>query len=308
MTLKRIHFGVRWSLILTTTILAVAALPGILIGEESSNDVAEGTLDWNREITPPNPLPSEIAPTETDANGAKLINLHLQARGGVEALAAITSIDFQGELREGKTTWTRRWRWIAPNWFHLEQWREHLGRDLREVTVTDGIDSWTQVLGPQTKRARSIEGTAETAFHWEAAQEALVFRHLLDWREAGHIMSFDGARRYDGHDVYIVKAKLENGPIVYYYLDKENFLLRAIGYRQKFGRTDANVDLVPTGAKRINGVIVETGWEWRVEGRTYRRLTYTRQVLNPSPAPMPTLFEMPKRREVWLRPTQSEGE
>jgi hypothetical protein len=245
-------------------------------------------------------LPSEVAPTETDDNGARLIDLHLQARGGVETLLRIQSLDFRGELREGKTTWNRRWRWDDPNAFHLEQWREHLGRDYRTVWATDGRETWTQELGPEEKRERSLEGSAEKAFFWEATQEALIFRHLLEWREAGHIMAFDGTRRYNGHEVYIVKAKLKDGPIVYYYLDKENFLLRAIGYRQRFGNTEANVDLIPTGAQKMNGIVVETGWEWQVEGRVFRRLTYKRQELSLRPAPDFTLFEKPKRREVWL--------
>lgn len=259
-------------------------------GQEAGRDLSVNPL-----------LPSEIAPTETDATAEKLIDLHLQARGGEGLIAGIRTIDFRGVLREGKTDWNIRWRWKAPDSINVDQWREHLGREHREVRATNGENWWSQTVSPDVRRAKALTEAEQRQLEWDAICEVLTFRHLLDWRRQGHVFAYEGERRYHGRDVYLVKGKLKNGPIVFYYLDKQTFLLRALGYRDKFSGTEVNADMIPTGATRIEGVIVETGWTWQVDGRIYRRLDFEYQRCNRPLGDDHELFAMPELREVWLR-------
>lgn len=243
-------------------------------------------------------LPSEIAPEKTDATAAKLIDLHLQARGGAAAISALSGIEYSGTLKEGKSIYDFDVHYHDGK-VRIAQEYEHLGRIYTSIRVLNGEEGWSQKLSPKKEKAKAMKGGDTQAIKWDMVTMSSVYRHLLNWREKGHVFAFEGKENYRGKPIYLVKAKLSDGPIVFYYFDQKNFLLRAMGFRQKFAGGETNVDWVPLKMERLSGVLVETEFEWQVDGNAYRTITYDR--IAPIHSPDMSLYKMPRYKEILLK-------
>ena len=233
--------------------------------------------------------------TATDANAAKLIEYHLQVLGGVEKIKSITSIIIKGSLREGKNEYTMTWYSKAPNKYRVEQHHRKLGRNYRTIRVYDGLTAWTQKLEPKIKPPE-VMGKAEAR---DFILEADFYGPLVDHHSKGHFFVYDSPTKVYGKPAHIVKGRLSNGSIVYYYFDAKDYLLRRFGFTGKFASASANADYYPTGFRKINGVVMENGREYVANKGIYKKVDFKRIQVNVEISG--SLFTMPKSREFVLR-------
>ena len=234
-------------------------------------------------------------PMATGPNAAKLIDYHLQVLGGVEQIKSIHTITIRGSLKEGKNDFDMIWHRKAPNKYRVEQHYRKLGRDYRTIRVYDGQTAWTQVVEPKPKPP-SVMGKAEAK---EFSLEADFYGPLVDHQKKGHFFVYDSQAKVYGKPTHIVKGRLNNGTIVYYYFDAKDYLLRRYGFTGKFASSKVNADYYPRGFRKINGVVMELGREYVANKGVYKEVDFKSIKVNVKISD--ALFRMPTSKEFWLR-------
>ena len=234
-----------------------------------------------------NPLwPHREKPAATDDTCLKLIGLNLQARGGREALEAVSSVRFSGILIEGKTDYTYTILHSPPASARIERHRYHIGRDYRIYWgIEDGNPAWTL----------QVEGLEKDLLDFQARLPFL----LLNAEEEGHIFAYSGEERYAGHRAYRMHGWLVSGMRIDVHIDAESF--HVINYRIPFqiGGHTFIVDHTPTRLRRAEGIWWELAYRTHVSSKTFRQQIFTSVETN---VPIQEgIFSTPPVKEFWLR-------
>ena len=256
--------------------------------------------DESLEVTAEAPAPSEIAPTVSDETAAKLIQLHLQARGGIAVINAIQNLTYSGTLKISSDLYKFTFIRIGDDYLYEERSIDKLGRKYTNIRVANPKESWAQETSPKPKRPMVMSKAERESFSFLGVLGTALYQPFLNWEAQGHIFAYDGTANYQGVSTYLIKGKLKNWPIVYYYFDPKTFLIRAVGFRDHFAGQSVNADLVPIRAEKHNGVILETAFEYRVNKKAYQTIEYKRIQLNQK-IPL-TKFIQPAVRQKQLAP------
>ncbi len=234
-------------------------------------------------------------PTATDANAAKMIEYHLLVRGGPEQIKTLETIEKKGSQKEGKNLYDMIWYRKAPHKYRVEQSYRKLGRDYRTIRVYDGQTAWTQEVEPKPKPP-AVMTTAQAK---DFIMEADFYGPLVDHQSKGHFFVYDSSTTVYGKPAYIVKGRLSNGAIVFYYFDAKDYLIRRYGFSEKFAASTANADYYPTGFRKFYGVVMELGREYVANKSIYKKVDFESIKVNEEISD--SLFTMPKSKEFWLR-------
>lgn len=237
-----------------------------------------------------------VAP-ESDATAARIVDLHLKARGGEDKLRAIQAYRLKGHVSEGIREYEVTHYFRAPAKYRRETFREELGWKYLTVFATDGEHVWRQEIKPELKPAWIVEEDAKD----EALPESFLLDQLIDWKEKGHHLIYAGKATIAGVPTYIVKAELNGGPKVYYYFDQKHFLIRNIGRQVMIAGKLVDVDHFPLRWQMVDGVRFEAAYELRNRGELLRRVEY--KSIEVDPVLDEEIFKLPQYRELWLRQT-----
>lgn len=238
--------------------------------------------------------PVEPTARTTDSTAAKIIALHLQARGGLPALRELQSLRLTGIVEEGNERHEVVWSRQSPDKLRVQRSREHLGWTYEDLSGTDGQQVWKQVLQPEKGPPLEMSEPEAKLF----ALEADFWGPLVDADRKGHVFTYEGPANVAERPAYLVKGYLAGGAEVYYYFDQQTFHILNYGAQESFGGRTVNVDRLPLGLRNFGGVWLETGYEYRTGGQRYRRVEFTK--IEPNVALAPELFTMPPRREIRL--------
>lgn len=262
----------------TTALLVLTA--GLLCGQDS---------------TPASPWPETHKPSQTDANSRKLIDLHLKARGGQDALAEVRQIVIEGTLTDGQETFRIEQTHLRPSALREEVYRTHVGRDYRTVRGTTGDTVWQQVVLPDKKLPHPLNGTEADLFDLEARIPFL----FLDWEEQGLIFQYQGESPYAGQPAYVLHGWLPSGLQLDVFLDARTFHILNYRHAYPIAGQPVMVDRTPVGLIKVDGVWWERGYKLHIRGKDFRSKAY-QSVQTIVPADL-RFFSEPPTNERWIR-------
>ena len=205
-------------------------------------------------FTPPDVLPAVNAATAGTPPADQILDKYIQALGGADALAKITSFTAKGtshlfgEVQSDPAEITAK----APNLLGtlVHQREGDLARTF------DGTQAWVMlpltVVGQYPLNASALEGAkldAQMAFPGGLKQ---FFRA---WRVTY-------PTTLDGHPVYVVQGTGANGLIATFYFDKQTGLLtRMVRYAASaMGRVPTQIDY--SDYRKVDGVMMPFKWTY----------------------------------------------
>jgi len=230
----------------------------------------------------------------TDANAEtarKIIELHLQARGGRDAIEALEVLRRRGSFQEGKLEYSVEWSWSRDHGTREDRRRDHLGREHHETRVQHGNELWTRKLSPERTRPQELNGVAAREFATDRQLAIAPWEPLLAPTEAGNTFTYLGPKTFRKRPCYFIRGEHPGERTVYYAFDQETFLLIALQYEAPFAGHAIRVTALVRGAERIDGALLETGYDFYQETQLFAQVRFSRSTNEVALAP-----------EIFLKP------
>ena len=150
----------------------------------------------------------------------ELIARNVEARGGLAKLRAIQSLKATGTARMGRGDSVRETVFTLLQKRPGLLRRERFMQGLTAITAFDGEVGWSlqpfggrrepQKLPPDVLKSLRIDADIDGP--------------LVDYKAKGHSVEYLGTEDVDGTDAHKLKVILQNGDILYVYLDPDAFL------------------------------------------------------------------------------------
>lgn len=147
----------------------------------------------------------------------EIITKHIEARGGLAKLKAITSLKATGKLELGPGI-------EAP--VTMEQSRpenmrlEFTIQGLTAIQAYDGTTAWAIIPFQGKKDADVMPADQATSFIEGADFDGA----LIDWKAKGHTVTLIGKEKVEGSDAWKLKLALKNGNERIVFLDADSYL------------------------------------------------------------------------------------
>lgn len=147
----------------------------------------------------------------------ELVAKNLAARGGLDKIHAITTLELEGKLRIGgqfELAFTSYQK--APDSTRIEATIQ----GLTQIQAWDGKEAW-QISPFQGRRdPERMSGDDAKGL----SDDASIGGPLVDWKARGSTLAYLGTEDIDGTQAHKLKVTLKNGDIEYVYLDPDYFL------------------------------------------------------------------------------------
>lgn len=227
------------------------------------------------------------------------IERHLNVRGESAEAAPFQAVVRKGTYSEGRfqagVTWTRS----QPMGLREERHWTHLGRENREVRCNNGEVTWSQSVAPQPKRPVTLTGELESQFFseaWILTDITLPLRKALagEWQA-----SYVDNRKIRNRKAAWIKIEAVPAIELTYIFDLESGLILAIEMPQRFAGNLQRILAVPVGISRIEGGIIESGFDFYVDGQKFRSVRFDKSTANQVNTELS--FDPPHLKEFWLR-------
>lgn len=168
----------------------------------------------------------------------ELVGKNLEARGGRERLAAVTSVHTVGTVRLGGSLEAKTEAWgLVPGAIRTELSLQ----GMTAIQAWDGKEAWAVQpfrgrKDPQKLSDDDAKGLVEAAD---------LVGPLVDYARKGNKIEYLGTEDVDGTDAHKLRVTLKNGDVQYLYLDPDHFLeIRVVTHRMVRGQEQVQtVDL-----------------------------------------------------------------
>jgi hypothetical protein len=191
-----------------------------------------------------------------------LVAKNTEAKGGAQALAAVTSLKLQGKMvvNDGKLELGYIVMKKRPN----EVREETTLQGMTRIDAFDGTQGWK--ISPFQGRKDPEKVSADDAK--ELLEDAEIDGPLINWKEKGSTVEYLGTEDVDGTMAHKLRVVRKNGDINYVYLDPDHFLeIRVITQRDKNGaKVETETDI--GDYEKINGVYFPFSVEGGEKGST----------------------------------------
>lgn len=203
--------------------------------------------------------PKPIAVQETVDT---LVAKNTEAKGGAQALAAVTSLRLQGKMvvNNGKLELAYNVVKKRPSAVREETSLQGMTR----VDAYDGKEGWK--ISPFGGRKDPEKISADDAK--ALIEDAEIDGPLIDWKAKGSTVEYLGTEDVDGTPAHKLRVVRKNGDINYVFLDPDHFLeIRVITQRMENGaQVENEVDF--GDYEKINGVFFPFSIEDGPKGAT----------------------------------------
>lgn len=176
----------------------------------------------------------------------ELIAKNLEAKGGMQAIKAITSLKMTGKFQQGTFTATTEQDQKVPD-------------DLRQTITIQGMTAVQAYDGKTGWQIQPFGGRKDPEMLGEddlrdMVESADFYGPLVDYQQKGNRIEFLGKDTVDGDDALRLQVTLKNGDILNYYLDPDTFLEIRVE-KQMFIRGAVRDSVTDMGAyKKVAGV------------------------------------------------------
>jgi len=202
------------------------------------------------------------APSLPGLTAAQIVERNVQARGGLDAWHAVTSMTLTGRMEAGGSANPE-----LP--FVMKMKRPHKSRleirfnDKTAVQVYDGANGWK--LRPFLDREQVEPYSAAEAKQAAAWDE--MDGPLVDYEKKGTRVALAGTESVDGHDCYQLKLTLKDGQVRNVWVDGKTFMERKMdGEPRRIDGRLHPVSIYVRDFKKQGAVSVASVLETQVEG------------------------------------------
>ncbi len=235
-------------------------------------------------------------PTSTDVTSRKIITLNLRARGGVQLIKKINSVKIIGREIKNHDEFKKIWYIKFPHFYWEQTSYRKMGRSYKNLRAYDGEVAWLHETEPELKYPVALG--KEKNVEYDVLSD--VHGPFVDWEVKGHNFAYQGEKKVFGQPMYLLKAKLKDGPIMWYYIDKKNFLIRRVGYQEMFAGELVDADYFITKKKKVGNVVVDMEMQHVVNGKVFKNVIYDSIDINVQINP--ESFKIPIKDDgQWLR-------
>jgi hypothetical protein len=191
-----------------------------------------------------------------------LVAKNTEAKGGAQALAAVTSLKLQGKMvvNDGKLELGYNIVKKRPN----EVREETTLQGMTLIQAFDGTQGWK--ISPFQGRKDPEKVSTDDAK--ELVEDAEIDGPLINWKEKGSTVEYLGTEDVDGTLAHKLRVVRKNGDINYVYLDPDHFLeIRVVTQRNKNGAlVETETDI--GDYEKINGAYFPFSIEGGPKGST----------------------------------------
>jgi hypothetical protein len=223
-----------------------------------------------------------ISPAET---AQELVAKNLQAKGGIQALKAITSLKSVGKFQQGTFTAATEQYQKTPD-------------DLRQTITIQGMTAVQAYDGKTGWQIQPFGGRKDPEMLGEDdlrdfVEQADFYGPLVDYEQKGNRIEYLGKDTVEGDDALRLQVTLKNGDILNYYLDPDTFLEIRIE-KQMFIRGAVRETVTDLGSyKKVAGVYFPFSFESFPKGNPSNRSTVTFDKIDANVPINDALFTMP---------------
>ena len=209
-----------------------------------------------------------------------LIEKHTYALGGLNALNAIRTMRFNGQMVESKFTLED---------FNVIRMKPHFQKawmPFGEGFFAEGFNgeyAWEKPV--KDTHGHRVEGAPAAALH-HAMELPGLMRPLPEFLARGNLLELVTEGEVDGRWVYALKATLTDGFVKAYYMDAETYLITRSrdvrAFHPALDMTENHVETVMSDFREVNGVMIafrESQRDW-VTGEPLSELTWRRVEVN----------------------------
>jgi hypothetical protein len=191
-----------------------------------------------------------------------LVAKNTEAKGGAQALAAVTSLRLQGKMLVNSGRMELGYVQIKKRPGAIRE--ETTLQGMTEIDAYDGAQGWKISPFGGRKDPEKISVDEAKAL----VEDAEIDGPLIDWKEKGSTVEYLGTEDVDGTLAHKLRVVRKNGDINYVYLDPDHFLeIRIITQRLENGaKVENETDL--GDYEKINGVYFPFSVEGGPKGAT----------------------------------------
>jgi len=192
-----------------------------------------------------------ISMSQTDKEADDLISRHIEARGGLDRIMAITTLRQSGKVKMGQEG--NAWLQLYAEKKRPEQIRiEFTFNRMKGVEGFDGEHAWE--MNPWKGMAKAEYVTGQPAL---ALQRGAEFDGpLVGYREKGHVVKYIGTEEQDGAEFHHLEITRNDANVIHYYLDPQTLLVaRTISVRPVHGSEPIETHTSYEDYREVNGVL-----------------------------------------------------
>ena len=191
-----------------------------------------------------------------------LVAKNTEAKGGAQALAAVTSLKLQGKMVVNNGRLELGYIQIKKRPGAVRE--ETTLQGMTRIDAYDGTQGWK--ISPFGGRKDPENVSADDAK--ALIEDAEIDGPLINWKEKGSTVEYLGTEDVDGTPAHKLRVVRKNGDINYVYLDPDHFLeIRIITQRMENGAQVEN-ETELGDYEKINGVFFPFSIEGGPKGST----------------------------------------
>jgi outer membrane lipoprotein-sorting protein len=212
-----------------------------------------------------------------------VIARHIAARGGMEKIKAIQSVDMKVKANQQGLEFPGRLEWKRPDKLRLEMTIQ--GKTM--VQAYDGKTAWAIMpfLGSPDPQAMSADDAKDVI------EQADMDGPIIDYKAKGNAVELVGREDVDGAPADKLKVTRKNGDVSYVYVDAESGLTVKETSKRKQQGSEVEIDSYMTNFKPVNGVLFPFAIENKVQGKSIGQFTI--EDVKPNVAIEDQAFAMP---------------
>jgi outer membrane lipoprotein-sorting protein len=192
----------------------------------------------------------------------ELLAAHFEALGGAEALAAVESAQFNGNMAMGpgmEVPFTMVFS--RPMSMRLE----FTMQGMTAVQAYDGETAWS-IMPFMGKTDPEVMADDQAK---NIKEQADFDGPLMNWEEKGHQIELMGLEETDGTEAYKLKVSLANGDERYHYLDSEYFILIKQEGKTTMQGAEVEFETILSDYKEVDGLMFPHSIESRPKGQPH---------------------------------------
>jgi outer membrane lipoprotein-sorting protein len=183
---------------------------------------------------------------------------------GQEKLNDIETMVIEGKMMQMNMEFPFKQVIKRPNMFKLEA--EVQGQSF--VQAYDGENGWMIApwMGPNP-----VDLTGEQLE--QALEQADIDGDLYNYKEKGHQLEYVGEEEMEGTPTYKLKLTKKNGDIVFYYLDKDSYVILKQESNKTIQGKEMLIEVFPSNYDMIDGIAVAKSIKTKMDGNVTGDLT-----------------------------------
>jgi outer membrane lipoprotein-sorting protein len=212
-----------------------------------------------------------------------VIARHIAARGGMDKIKAIQSVDMKIKANQQGLEFPGRLEWKRPDKLRLEMTIQ--GKTM--VQAYDGKTAWAIMpfLGSLDPQAMSADDAKDVI------EQADMDGPIIDYKAKGNAVEYVGREDVEGAPADKLKVTMKNGDVSYVYVDAESGLTVKETSKRKQQGSEIEIDSYMTNFKPVNGVLFPFAIENKVQGKSMGQFTI--EEVKPNVAIDDQAFAMP---------------